>query len=186
MLTKELISAHSVYLSNLEKEQSFSQETWRLVEALREALLPRFSDEIKSGETYAHYGRVCVETELEKAPYGQSIVFGIYQEPRDGVKFKRPHEPEFVVFWMMEPKNCEQLNAVPDLGASIDELKQVGFEFNFPRDELRNLWHVARWQQSMSEFVGYDLSELYEVFSERITALIESRFFKLARDTLPV
>ena len=149
-------------------------------------MLPRFVNEIKSGETYGHYGRVCVETELRKAPYGQSIVFGIYQEPRDGVRFKRPNEPEFVIFWMMEPANREQLNAVPELTEAVEELKQIGFEFNFPRDDLRNPWHVARWQRSMTEFVGSELPELYEVFYERLRALIESRFFKLARDSLPV
>jgi hypothetical protein len=184
MLSRELISGHSAYLRCLQQEKLFAQESYRFVDALKEAILPKFDADIESGETCSHWGRICVETTLKKAPYEQSILFGIYQEPKDGVKFKHPNEPEFVIFWMVNPANREGLNAIPQLAKAIEELKQSEFQFNFPRNEIGNAWHVAYWQRSMSEFVDRELSELHDLFSKQLQILIESRFFKLARDSL--
>jgi hypothetical protein len=102
------------------------------------------------------------------------------------VKFKRANEPEFVIFWMMNPANRERLNAISELAEAIEELKQqCEFQFNFPRDEIGNRWHVAFWQRSMSEFVDRELSELQVVFDKQLQILIKSRFFKLTCDGLP-
>jgi hypothetical protein len=66
MLSQELISAHSAYLKCLEDENRFGQEPYKLVNALKETILPKFDTEIEDGEIYWRYGRICVETTLKK------------------------------------------------------------------------------------------------------------------------
>jgi hypothetical protein len=182
MISEELIKVHSEHLLLAEKEQSFRKECSRLMHAIKDDVIRPFNSEIASGEIQDHYGRLGVECELEKRPLDQWLFFGTYLETSDHqIEFKVPNQPEFAIFFDINPIHRARLAALVGLDRPITALKNAGFEFNFPENR-GNRWRVFYWRETMQKYVGSEIGDLAQLFQGQLRKIFESQFYKIARD----
>ncbi len=182
MIPMELIEAHAQHLATAEKEGAFHRECWRLIEALKDEVVDSFTAEIKSAANGDHWGRLGTECNLMKQPLGQWLFFGMYLDPWDhGIEFKIANEPEFAIFFDMEPGQRSRLAALLGQSGAVTELSDLGFEFNFPKSR-GNAWRVCYWRRPMRDLVGVETSDLVRLFKQQLKSLFESQFYKIARD----
>jgi hypothetical protein len=182
MISLELIEAHSGYLKVQENENRFLTECWRLMDAIKNDVTNAFSSEMSSSEQVEHWGRVGIECSLIKDPFGQWVFFGIYCDPKDHkITFKAADEPEFAIFFDLEPSQRSMLASQSGIDTAIRELQDMGFESNFPKN-TRNPWRLCYWRQSMRDFTTAEDSDLAELFRHQLTKLFESRFYKIAKN----
>jgi hypothetical protein len=66
--------------------------------------------------------------------------------------------------------------------SAIEEVKQRGFELNFPIDACHNRYRICYWRRSMGDCVNSDVHDLSRMFKEMLRVLFDSQFYKLARD----
>ncbi len=186
MLTPELISAHTSYLRAVPDQKKYERECWRLIESLKEDVLRPISIEIASSNMVYRWGRIGVDCVPVADPLGQWFFFGIYSDPFDhGIPFKNQGEPEFAIFWDMEPANRSLLGKLPGIENAITDLEQKGFEFNFPTNKCDNGWRVCFWRSAMRDHVQADLPELARMFGDKLRSLVDSNFYQLARNASP-
>jgi hypothetical protein len=186
MLSPELIAAHTDYLRVAPTDKRFHNDCWRLIDAIKDDALRPFSTEIASSYMADRWGRIGVECIPAVQPLGQWFFFGVYSDPFDhGIKFRTDGEPEFAIFWDIEPTNRTRLKELAGIDNALAKLKQQGFEFNFPDYECGNPWRVCFWRCAMRDHVQADLRELARIFEDRLRSLIDSDFYKLARDASP-
>jgi hypothetical protein len=140
MISLQLIEAHSTYLKVLENENRFGTECWRLMDAIKSDVASAFNSEMSSSEEADHWGRVGIECSLIKDPFGQWVFFGIYYDPKDHkITFKVANEPEFAIFFDLEPSQRSMLASQSGIDTAIHELQDMGFEFNFPKKYCKPL-----------------------------------------------
>jgi hypothetical protein len=89
-----------------------------------------------------HWGRVGVECVLKKLP--QCLFFGVYYDPYDhGIEFKEKDEPEFAIFFDAYSSCRDDMALLPGMISAIQEVKQRGFELNFPIDACHNRYRIC-------------------------------------------
>ena len=176
-----LLEAHVQYLKILPEEERFLEECRRLVNALRDDLVRLFQSEISHAELWnRNDGRIGNLCSLSRAPFQQSLVFGIYFDGRNqGITFKDDYQAEFAVFFDIDPKGRDSLARMRNLEPAIASLKQQGFEFNFPRDERQNPWRLCYWREPMSRHEGATVSDVRAMFEAQLQTLFESSFYRI-------
>jgi len=177
-----LLEAHAQYLKILPAEERFLEECRRLVNALRDDVVRVFQNEIIHAELWkrgdGRIGNLCT---LSRAPFEQSLLFGIYCDGRNqGITFKDDYRAEFAVFFDIDPKERDNLARVQNLEPAIASLKSQGFEFNFPKDECHNPWRLCYWREPMSQHEGATLSDVRAIFQAQLQKLFESNFYRIA------
>jgi hypothetical protein len=183
MVVCDLIKAHSRYLAALHEEGNFVKECLHLMDSLKDNVGGSFGSEIKSRSLANNWGRLGVECKLYRQPLGQWLSFGVYVDPSNfGIEFKLPFEPEFAVFLDISPEHRAHLARARRIAETISELKNQGFEFNFPANLCRNSWRLCYWRDSMRNFATADQAGLKEMFEERLEVLFASSFYRTARD----
>ena len=181
MISPELIAAHSKYLAAQRGDQHFIPECRRLMDAVKDGVISAFSSEIASGVLADHWGRVGVECVLKKLP--QWLFFGVYYDPYDhGIEFKKKDEPEFAIFFDAYPSCRDDMALLPGMISAIQEVKQRGFELNFPIAACHNRYRICYWRRSMGDCVNSDVHVLSRMFKEMLQVFFDSRFYKLTRD----
>ena len=111
------------------------------------------------------------------------MVLGVYYGTYDhGIEFTKKDEPEFAIFFEAYPNCRDTMARLPGMISAIEEIKQRGFELNFPIDACHNMYRVCYWRRSMRDCVNSDVRDLSRMFKEVIRVLFESQFYKLARD----
>lgn len=186
MLDRKVIDSFSQILSfrdaHAEDESKFKNGTWRLLDSLKDQIRVAFEKEITGVSIGDHWGRIGVECTLAKQPLGQWVGFGVYYDPSDHrIPLKKKYQPEFAVFFDMEPGNREKLSKAPGIKAAIGKLENAGYEFNFPSSPY-NRWRICFWREPMASRVGTDVADIRQMFEERLRVLFDSRFYQTARN----
>ena len=181
MISPELIAAHTKYLAAQRGDRHFIPECRRLMDAVKDGVISAVNTEIASGVLADHWGRVGVECVLKKLP--QWLFFGVYYDPYDhGIEFKKKDEPEFAIFFDAYPSCRDDMALLPGMISAIQQIKQGGFEFNFPIDACHNKYRICYWRRSMGDCVNSDVHDLSRMFKEMLRVFFDSQFYKLARD----
>lgn len=179
MIKESLIKSYSTVLRLSQDIKEFYAESWRLMEKMKEDILPSFAQYIKTGKVAQHWGRLGVECELTTNNLGQWIFFGIYYDTADHhIQFVIPNEPEYAIFFDMEPKNRTRLLQTDGILGAADRLKDIKYELNFPQDNCRNPWRICYWHEPMKNYTSAEISELKKLFENQMRLFFESDFYK--------
>jgi len=179
MIKESLIKSYSTMLALSKDIREFYGDSWELMEKLKEDILPSFTCYIKTGKVAQHWGRLGVECDLTTSYLGEWIFFGIYYDTVDhGIQFVIPNEPEYAIFFDMDPKNRTKLIAADGITGAVDRLKDVKYEINFPQNNCGNAWRICYWHEPMKNHTSADISELKNLFEKQIRVFFESDFYK--------
>jgi len=179
MIKESLIKSYSIMLGLSKDIKDFYNESWRLMEKMKEDILPSFTGYIKTGKVAQHFGRLGVECVLTTSHLDEWIFFGIYYDTVDhGIPFVVHNEPEYAIFFDMNPKNRPKLMEVDSIMDAADRLKDIKYERNFPENTCKNAWRICYWREPLKKYTTADISELKNLFEAQLRLFFESDFYK--------
>lgn len=176
MVSKELLGDFSRHLALKAREQQFCREVWRLMEDLKDKVVPTLNEYVDDAKIAYHWGRIGVECNVKDVVNTRAwVFFGAYLDPSDhGIAQRNENEPDFAIFIDVNPQQRKSL-----IGAGLDVeiarmLTEVGFKLNFPDNACGNPWRMAYWQVPMRECLDDQPAELAEMFVARLRPLFSS------------
>jgi hypothetical protein len=185
MLSAELINKFAQRQSFRRYEEEFVREAWLLMDELREGITKTFNQEIENATVATHWGRLGVECTLRKRPVEQWVFFGVYLSEHDhGIPLTKPFQPEFAIFFDLDPRHRERISTLQEAVHAIEELRNQGFEFNFP-EATWNKRRICYWRSPVLQHAGAEVSDLQQMFEERLRSLFQSRFYVALADCAP-
>jgi hypothetical protein len=180
MINEKLMNSFSKVLELSNDIDQFYIDGGRLMTSLNLEIISSFSYQIRSSKIANHWGRLGSECELFNNSLGQWLFFGIYHNTKDHlINFKLPSQPEFAIFFDINPQNRQTLIDCKGMMDSITELKKQEFEFNFPENKTGNPWRVCYWREPMIKYVNSDVSDLRILLEKQLNILFNSNFYKI-------
>ena len=172
MISPELIAAHSKYLAAQRGDRHFIPECRHISvqhrNRQRSARRP-FGAELESNV----YLRSCHN--------GCSLAFTTTRMTME-LSSRKKMNRSLPSSLMRTPVCRDDMALLPGMISAVEEVKQRGFEFNFPIDACHNRYRICYWRRSMGDCVNSDVDDLCRMFKEMLRVFFDSQFYKLARD----